>query len=207
MHSLQRGEQGTLWHRHWACKAIASEREQGVAKAITDEATDALEEHAGHPLWSRGLLCMDQLPTLPPIALETMHFYRNSAHGTLTGMVFTDGSLKQRWRWKASERADWSAISLDGRALSVGAYGPFPGPIQSVPRAELFAVAQALRMAVLPLRLYTDHYNINTWAAKGQGNHMCCPAAQCGSLAVTLALFRGFGRLAEQLIYTMVSWA
>lgn len=150
----------TLCHRHWECKVISPEREQGIAKEILAEALEALRQDSAHPLWTRGLLSLDQLPKPPPVGSDVMRFYRGADVGTLSGQVYTDGALKQCWWWKASERAGWGAVSLCGRRLSVAIYGPIPGPDQSVPRAELYAIARALRIAILPSSIFTDHYNI-----------------------------------------------
>ena len=49
-----------------------------------------------------------------------------------------------------------------------GVYGPLAGPIQSTPRAELFAVCEALRLAVQPCKIHTDHYNILVGLANGK---------------------------------------
>ena len=43
------------------------------------------------------------------------------------------------------------------RAIIGATFGALPGPIQTSPRAELWAAIQALRYAILPLRLHTDH--------------------------------------------------
>ena len=41
--------------------------------------------------------------------------------------------------------------------LEHGCYGPLPGPIQTVPRAELYAICEALARTVGPIRIHTDH--------------------------------------------------
>eukprot|EP00959_Pyramimonas_sp_CCMP1952_P042592 890386-Pyramimonas_sp.AAC.1 len=46
-------------------------------------------------------------------------------------------------------------------------YGPLPGPIQTSPRAELFAVVQILRIAILPLRILTDYLDLPQGLERG----------------------------------------
>ena len=41
---------GTVQHRTWQCKALADLRQQGISKAIVDEAVEALEHDPEHPL-------------------------------------------------------------------------------------------------------------------------------------------------------------
>ena len=57
---------------------------------------------------------------------------------------------------------------LGGKILQSEAYGPLPGPDQSVPRAELFAICEALRVALPPLTIHTDHEAILTGMQQGQ---------------------------------------
>ena len=52
--------------------------------------------------------------------------------------------------------------------LLSGIYGPLPGPLQSVPRAELFAVCIALLYSVGPVCIFMDHKNIVDQAEKGE---------------------------------------
>ena len=152
--------EGTVQHRTWRCKALADFRQQGIAKEIVDEAIEALRQDPEHPLYSRGLLPRSWLPNPPPIRPDEVHWYRNSDEGILSGDIYTDGSQKQRWWWRESERAGWGVVQMQGRRLRSGMYGPLPGPIQSVPRAELYAVCIALLYSVGPIRTMTDHKNI-----------------------------------------------
>ena len=48
-----------------------------------------------------------------------------------------------------------------------------PGPGQSVPRAELFAVCEVLRGAVPPLTIHTDHEAILTGMQQGREGTAC----------------------------------
>ena len=57
---------------------------------------------------------------------------------------------------------------MNGRRLVTGIFGHLPGPIQTVPRAELAAVVFALQSLVVPATIYTDHYNLITDISKGK---------------------------------------
>ena len=73
----------------------------------------------------------------------------------------------------ARVRAGWmgvAAMASNGKRLKSGAYGPLPGPVQTVPRAELYAVCIALHNSVGPITVHTDHKNIVTQITLGE-NH------------------------------------
>ena len=88
--------------------------------------------------------------------------------GTFTGDVYTDGSLRQLWWWLEAARAGWGIASLEGLGLKSGLTGTLPGPVQTVPRAEMFAVCEVLRLAVLPLHVHTDHLPIVDGLKRGR---------------------------------------
>ena len=46
---------------------------------------------------------------------------------------------------------------LEDGTLEHGCYGPLPGPVQTVPRAELWAICEALARALGAIRIHTDH--------------------------------------------------
>ena len=160
---------GTVAHRSWTCKLLTEERAQGISREIVQEALAALSLDPNHPLWTRGLMAKSMLPTLTPISEDSARWFRNTTEGTFTGHTYTDGSMRARWWWPESERAGWGVASTDGdRILRAGAYGPLPGPDQCVPRAELYAICEALRLAVLPIHLHTDHLAIVTGIESGE---------------------------------------
>lgn len=73
-----------------------------------------------------------------------------------------------RWWWAESQRAGRGLAILDGTALSVGVYGTLPGPDQSVPRLELFAVCEALRLGLKTCHIRIDHLSITLGLEKGE---------------------------------------
>ena len=50
-----------------------------------------------------------------------------------------------------------------------GLYAPLDGDMQTVPRAELEAIAQVLENGREPLKIYTDHMNHEKFFRKGAG--------------------------------------
>ena len=106
----------------------------------------------------------------------------------MTGNVFTDGSCRLRRWWPESERAGWGIGALEGWTTTTALYGPLPGPDQSTPRAELFAVCEALRLAVLPCKIHTDHKLIVEGLAKGKA--WCSGASRANADLWRLLWFR-----------------
>ena len=159
---------GTVGHRTWICHCLDIERSAAVSADLVSEAKVALEANPHHPLWTRGLMPRSCLPEVPPVEEERCHWFRGQAEGCVTGNVFTDGSCRIRWWWPESERAGWGVGALEGGTTTAAFYGPLPGPNQSTPRAELFAVCEALRVAVLPCKIHTDHRLIVKGLARGR---------------------------------------
>ena len=120
---------GTPEHRAWECKALRAMREQGIDKEIVEEAREDLKVDPNHPLWTRGLFPMRDLPTIPPIAAQQTRWFREQEEGCLTGNLYTDGSLRLLSWWPEASRAGWGVAGLDGITLTYGLFGNLPGPI------------------------------------------------------------------------------
>ena len=104
-------------------------------------------------------------------------WYRGVENGTfMRTRVYTDGALRQYQWWKEANRAGWgiAQVSEDGN-LELGCYGPLPGPIQTVPRAELYAICEALATTTGPIRIHTDHKPIVDGLLNGR-EWACGPA-------------------------------
>lgn len=153
---------GTTGHRTWSCKTLQPMREQGIHSEHVSAPREALAVDPNHPFWTRCLLPLSALPAVPPVGSDDLHYFRNGGGGILTGIIFTDGSMKTRWWWQDSQRAAWGAACMAGNSirLSVGIYGPLPGPDQSVPRAELYVICAILKVTLKPAHIHTDHLNI-----------------------------------------------
>ena len=59
-----------------------------------EEARDALKHDPNDPLFSRAVMPKAKLPKLPPIEGLKLYRYRGREGGTITGMLYTDGSMK-----------------------------------------------------------------------------------------------------------------
>ena len=147
---------------------MSNNRDQGLASELVHEARAELQSNPQHPMWTRGLLPKAAFPKVNAVGPELWRWFRNDLEGLFIGHIFTDGSMKQRWWWKASQRADWGVAMMNGTRLVAGFYGHLPGPFQSIPRAELVAIVYALQVLVKPARIHTDHYNIILDIRKGR---------------------------------------
>ena len=159
---------GTTNHRNWDCIVLREAREQGIARSIVEEAWEAIKRDPGDPLYTRGLMPQSALPKLPPIRGKMLIWHLGREGGTITGMVFTDGSMKWLWWWPETARAGWGVVQMKGKFLMAAYYGTLPGLIQTTPRAELFAICEALRLAILPICIHTDHLPIVDGIARGK---------------------------------------
>ena len=85
--------------------------------------------------------------------------YQDSQLDYAFGDIFVDGSGSTfRWLWEAV-RAGWGVAQVTGRTFIGGFYGNLAGDSQTVPRAELVAIARALAVARKPFRIVSDHLN------------------------------------------------
>ena len=130
---------GTVGHRLFHCQRLSLIREQFLEAPLVHEARADLIQNPEHPLRTCGLIPNSKLPRLKAIEPERWHYFRNTSQGILTGHIYTDGRMKARWWWTASQRAGWGIAMMNGRRLITGICGHSPGPIQTVPRAELAA--------------------------------------------------------------------
>eukprot|EP00959_Pyramimonas_sp_CCMP1952_P230842 4825644-Pyramimonas_sp.AAC.1 len=62
----------------------------------------------------------------------------------VTGKTSMDGACQKAWFWQEATRAGWGLAKLqDGPGgIEVLVYGALPGPSQSSPRAEIYALLQ-----------------------------------------------------------------
>ena len=84
----------------------------------------------------------------------------------------TDGSGGKNSSRPEVRRAGWAwvAYHISSGAVAGCSFGPLPGAIQTVPRAELFALGELLRaagMCTARVNVYTDHANAVVFAERG----------------------------------------
>ena len=142
-------------HRTWHCKAIHWGRVQGISDDLVQEARGALVAAPNHPCWCQGLMPKSWMPTIPVSQASHTIWYKGSNTGTFEGTtVYTDAPLWQFHWWKEASRAGWGIAQVfENGDIEHGCYGPLPGPIQTVPMAELHAICEALG----PIRIHTVH--------------------------------------------------
>ena len=104
------------------------------------------------------MLLADPLADHPaPLHESQLVWFRVPPDGVFTGTVYLDGSGLRGW-WCARQcRCGFAAVMVDGGGEVVGAiYGALPGPVQSVPAAELWALRVLLRHCMAPLDIASD---------------------------------------------------
>ena len=117
------------------------------------------------------------MPTIQVSTESHTIWHRGGSKNTFGGTrVYTDGALKQLQWWKDANRAGWGVAQvLEDGTLEYGCYGPLPGPVQTVPRAKLYGICEALARSLGPIRIHTDHKPIvdGLFRGKGVGHCLC----------------------------------
>ena len=141
---------GALSHRHLSCPAIEADRLQWLEPSIAI----AIRQGLGGPSFrDRGLFPVTSLPTVPPVQKEIRRWMMNEPMDCLTQDVFLDGSAHQYPWFPDLCRAGWCAVQCRDGNLVGGFYGTLPGPQQTVPRAELYALRASLPFVLPPATL------------------------------------------------------
>ena len=136
--------------------------------------------------WLRGLIPNEWIKLPPPVEQDEITVVGSQAcnagnMGLITWQgcrkFFTDGSGGEQSSNATLRRCAWSfcciAADLNGDQMEIdfGFYGPLPGPFQSVPRAEFYALLKFLLLTDGETILYTDNKSSvwrNQWInAKG----------------------------------------
>ena len=169
---------GTFYHR---CRQCA--RTQWMRASRIGQEAGLTEPGAGSAEAERSSLFRCGIPTytlpIPPPPPLTAKAEDNQGHpieGVPPGFTSagTDGSLIDT-KPKAAARAGWAVVLRDEVGEpTVGAYGPCPDMCPSAPRAEAWAIFQAIRLAWYeaddkePLRIITDCENLVKQFARGR---------------------------------------
>ena len=105
---------------------------------------------------------------IPPVGPMVYGWYKDVVLPTATGDIAVDGSgLLFPWLPELS-RCGWGVVAVNGQNLLGGFYGSLEGYRQTVPRAELWAIYEALRWASRPFRIISDHKNHVEAISKGK---------------------------------------
>ena len=138
------GDECSLFYRYFKCPGRASVRQQsGISETIFAAAC----RFPHWPLWTR-LLAPDPTRCLPPPVPDCFVEWTiipEDGQRVFRGSVYGDGSCTMPFeRWSA--RCGWGVVRvrIDGASIMpiACALGPLPGPIQSTPVAETFALLQ-----------------------------------------------------------------
>ena len=170
-------ESGTLWHKLAVCAQSEGHRETAGRPRNLKELIKQGKALVWDPLFSRGVPARPKCPP-PPKAQRWWKAEVPDAVEIATGDVYTDGSaLGLHWR---ATRAGWAsvAVSEDGRVLWT-AGGVCDEPHASILRAELRAVLETLKIAVVPICIHVD----NATVVKGfeEGKEWCTSSGREGA--------------------------
>ena len=154
-------EPGTIRHVLYRCPATAAARHHRNLGPI---AVTGSRSSVEHHLFTRG--CMPDLryQAASPVTEEIIEWDPQSGTGLLEGHVFLDGS-RLFGEDEVLARAGWglAMVRVVGRC-EARAWGPYPGVIQCIDAAEVFAATMALRLGVPPMCLYSDSaFFVNGW--------------------------------------------
>ena len=146
-------EEGTLRHALYRCPALALVRHH---RDLGDLAAAGGAEVAEHHLYSRGVLPDIRHQAPNPLHRETVVWDSRSKTGLLEGHVFLDGS-RLHGDDPLLARAGWGVamVRVVGEVVA-RAWGPYPGVIQCIDAAEVYAGIMALRLGAPPIVLYSD---------------------------------------------------
>jgi hypothetical protein len=158
------GAVGTTWHRHLECPASAPFRESyGLGTLAQQEGT-----YKFPALWTHGLIVDPTvwLP-LPAIAFEWKWIVQPVSN-RLDGPAWGDGSTKHQDQIRQA-RSGWGVAQVVPNAAAFTTFasvcGPLPGPIQTTPAAEAYALLAYLRLVGLPPYDYAadNQWVVDSW--------------------------------------------
>ena len=155
------GEEGTLWHRRYACPAAGFYlRLESTSNDLRRAAAEALEAGPGTAeAFARGLFPVLDALVPPPMAQDRIRWYNRPDGGRLSGIIFTDGS-SLRPDARPLRRAGWSVVQTDQRVnVMAAAYGPVPGsmcPDQVARDGEDYALVMVGILCDFPATIYVD---------------------------------------------------
>ena len=135
------GAEGTSHHRAWCCSGRDTFRAEYV---LPEGYLPAAKAQPSNPLWTHAFV-VDPTRTIPPpidVEPEWTVIPRNHRR-RFRGSAFGDGSAVMPFGPRSC-RAGYSVVQIDflidQYVLTACALGPLPGPYQSSPAAELYAL-------------------------------------------------------------------
>ena len=173
------GCKGTLSHRHWECPLLRNAREQLKPELLAQATRQSLEGES--PFW-KDLLLPHPLAVYPLLNVEedlTWTGQELGRHQYFSGNCYTDGSGKDVKPGHVSRAGGAAVMMTHPQKIDIGVSGPLPGPLQTVPLAELYMVEVTLRHSLPPVDLAIDCFSIIT--ALLQGKKACCSPGRLGA--------------------------
>ena len=165
----------SAFHTFWECPCnndidspYVADTQQFIETARIDK------EH--QCLWNRGILTSD-LVTIPQIhqpqttSNTTIKTFCGHVQSWSSGSYYGDGSGGKHHKHAKLRRCGSSVCSLTSEGVPAQvAYSRLPGPNQTVPRSEVFALIMLLSLADngSVLTYYTDHLPLHQNFLKGQ---------------------------------------
>ncbi|CAK0909131.1 unnamed protein product, partial [Prorocentrum cordatum] len=156
---------GTDRHRTFVCPVRQPHRDVVGGLHIQQRGANPWPGPGADALWGRGITA-DPADELGLWELASCDDWLTEGNwdGLATGDIYVDGSL-QFGDYAPLRRGGWSFTKLkdnDEYDMDYVCYGPLPGAqwVQSILRAELYALLQALRVGTPPMRIFTDCQNV-----------------------------------------------
>ena len=156
----------TSTHTFWECKANEEIEDEAVTSTQSLVPTALLRASELPCLWLRGLLPeslldTDAIPTPPD--LPNIQVIGNPEANWINRIYYGDGSGGQFTSHPCIRRCGVSVVALDdSNQLLIGLHTNLPGKVQTVPRAEYYAL-QALVCKLVPksiVEFVTDHQRL-----------------------------------------------
>ena len=156
-------------HAVWSCPALADSTVPEIASSQSLAVRAALAAPVAACFWHRALAPRAWIPQRPASSEpRAVLFQPPPPEGVLTHWC-TDGAGGLAPPGPLAV-CGWSVVRVDPMvdpfACVAARFGVLPGPSQTVPRAELYAVCEAAGACLGPLVVFTDHLNLLTrWEA------------------------------------------
>ena len=131
-------------HRYWRCPVCQDTRlAHDVAEQVHLGSSEATRD-AEDPFWARGLRVE---PSLTQPKNELVCVYGGNQWAEWEGNIYLDGSGFEPTS-VALRRCGWSVVRMGaGGTVIKSMHGPLPGEVQTVPRAEHFALVMLVMVA------------------------------------------------------------
>ena len=161
---------GTYAHHWFGCPGMLQERDEQdcsfLPPEILERRAEIIDQHA-NVNGAAGVECFYLsygLPPLPPFPPDVEPSLEIFGWGDWSGAwgrrIFTDGSGLASGV-AGLTRCGWAVVEISDSGLPLRAlYGPLPGRVQTVPRAEYYVVAKGLEVAAKPAHVISDHLSL-----------------------------------------------